>query len=98
MTQEEEARRERYRYVEVDLSEDLVELAVGDISMAVLGRNTDEVDTIFMLTEIASTAELELFLAVERARLAGFSWYEIAAALGTSRQAAQKRFDRGPRY
>ena len=39
-------------------------------------------------------AEAELHAAVARARQAGDSWTVIGAALGVTRQAAQKRFGR----
>ncbi len=38
-------------------------------------------------------AEQDLFQAVAQARLAGDSWTTIGAALGTTRQVAQQRFN-----
>lgn len=37
----------------------------------------------------------QLAAAVRRARLAGYSWAEVAGRLGVSRQAARQRFGRG---
>jgi len=71
------------------LAEQLEAFAAGDIAMSVFGHQSDSLDHIFVLAEIERTTKLLLDY---RIAVREFSWNEIAAALGVSRQAAVKRF------
>ena len=59
-----------------------------------------DIEGLASLAEITISLDAALSAAITGLRAAGFSWADIAARLGTTRQAAQQRFstpDGGPR-
>ncbi len=54
-----------------------------------------DIDAISDMTSIAAELDEAISQAVTGLRAAGYSWADIAARLGVSRQAAQQRWGRG---
>lgn len=71
------------------------EWSTGDIAQEEFGLLTDSLDALCLTALWADQMAYVLYRAVEVSRSDGFSWNEIGAALGVSRQAAVKRFGAG---
>lgn len=71
-------------------------LAFARRILAAMGkRAAADIDSLGELAELAGELDAQLVRAVRRAREDdGYSWAEIGARLGVSRQAAQQRFGR----
>lgn len=67
-------------------------LAEGRASELFFGGETTPLDIIFLIREWEKEVKWALSGQIAEALEAGHSWSQIAAALGTSRQAAVKRF------
>ncbi len=95
------ARRQHYADIREDLTwsatrdevgEHILEWASGDIAMRYFGHDADALDALFLMAYYEKSLPLVLRDQVDVARSEGRSWNEVAAALGVSRQAAEKRF------
>ena len=65
---------------------------MGRIVRAMARRAASDIDALPMLLGAADEVELLMREAVARCRAEGYSWADIGARLGISRQAAQQRF------
>lgn len=74
----------------------VTEEILDDFGVDLFGMDTDAVDVLFLAAEAARAFTFVLAEQVEHCRYEGFTWDEIADALGVSRQAATRRFVRGP--
>jgi hypothetical protein len=65
---------------------------LGRILRRMAQRAADDIDALPMLAGAADEVEVLMAEAVERCRAEGYSWADIGARLGITRQAAQQRF------
>ena len=56
------------------------------------GVSADDLDRLFLISWIAELAQANLSTQIRACLREGWSWEEVGAALGVSRQAARKRF------
>jgi hypothetical protein len=80
--------------VEDFVSHQILEQMLEEFGMDLFGVTGDAVDALYLAGYVARQVSWTLYDQVGRCRDAGHSWEEIGAALGISRQAAAKRFER----
>jgi len=84
--------KRRGRVVENDQYAAFVRRVIAPFSRRVAAG---DIDAISDMTSVAAELDEAISQAVTGLRAAGYSWADIAARLGVSRQAAQQRWGRG---
>jgi len=75
------------------IADQIVEQLLEEFGMELFGVTSDSIDALYIAGYVARQVSWTLYDQVTLCRDAGYSWEEIGAALGISRQAAAKRFE-----